>query len=363
MNHSAHPLSRLWIYRRPQSETRCSQRERLRGRPRWHRTALALILTMGCASPALAQSDSSADAGERSSNNDSAVEQIDAPNPERLRGDSLRMAGDLAGAVEAYHKALKQSPRDGETAYAVASTFALHGGFPDSAFHYLKLALEVDDSLQPLWDADLYYLTDDPRWEDIEEIRLDRLAEQIGRGFNRDYARRLYRLRMNEWGYRYQVMLAYRTLGPESPIPTAISHAMGQHHKENMIALEALIEQYGWPELSAVGEEAAYAAGNVLNHHDLATRQRYLPMLKDACERGEADWSRYAHIFDRTELELGNPQVFGTQMEMNEETGRYEPRPMIDPADVNKRRAAKGMEPIEAQLQRFNESMERDFGS
>lgn len=64
-----------------------------------------------------------------------------------------------------------------------------------------------------------------------------------------------------------------------------------------------------------------------------------------------------------TELELGNPQVYGTQMEMDEEAGRHVPRPLVDPERVDERRAAKGMEPISAQLRRFNESMERDFGS
>ncbi len=101
----------------------------------------------------------------------------------------------------------------------------------------------------------------------------------------------------------------------------------------------------------------------MINHADLATRQQYLPLLEAVCEKGEGDWSRYAHILDRTELELGNPQVYGTQMEMNEERQRYEPRPILNPDQVDARRAEKGMEPLEAQLQRFNESMQRDFGA
>lgn len=50
-------------------------------------------------------------------------------------------------------------------------------------------------------------------------------------------------------------------------------------------------------------------------------------------------------------------------MEMNEATGRYEPRPMADPERVDERRAAKGIEPLEVQLRRFNEHMQRDFGT
>lgn len=270
------------------------------------------------------------------------------------------MAGDLVGAVEAYREAWSEG---GDVAYALAGTFALHPQFADSAFHYLDLALADEDSVRALWDPDLYLLAGDERWRGVEDEELDKLATQVSGTFDREYARDLFRLRMNEWAYRYHIMLAFRQLGPDSPVLTALATAMGEHHDENLARLLVLIEERGWPELSAVGEEAAYAAGNVVNHSDLATRQRYLPILEAVCERGECDWSRYAHILDRTELELGNPQVYGTQMEMDEETGRYVPRPLVDPDRVDERRAARGMEPISAQLRRFNESMERDFGS
>lgn len=286
-----------------------------------------------------------------------------AQDSERSRGDSLRMAGDLAGAVEAYLGVLRRNGNDGDAAYAVASTYALHGGFPDSAFRYLDMALEHENTARPLWDSDLYFLTDDERWDEIEASELDKLAGQVSGQFEREYARQLLRIRMNEWAYRYHIMLAYRQLDPNSPILSALGKAMAENHEENLIQLEGLIQAYGWPEISAVGDDAAYAAGNVINHADLATRQRYLPLLTAACERGECDWSDYAHILDRTELELGNSQVYGTQMEMNEVTGHYEARSMVEPEKVDERRSAKGMEPIEAQLRRFNESMKRDFGA
>jgi hypothetical protein len=271
------------------------------------------------------------------------------------------MAGDLAGALDVYLHLLKQSGDDGGAAYAVASTFALQAQYPDSAFYYLNVALAHEDTMHPLWDSDFYFLTNDERWKQIETRQLDKLDEQVRGSFQREYARQLLHIRMNEWAFRYHIMLAFRQLSPQSPILTALTKAMSEHHDNNLVYLQQLIEDKGWPELSSVGEEAAYAAGNVINHADLATRQRYLPLLEAVCERGEGDWSRYAHILDRTELELGNPQVYGTQMERNEETGRYEPRPMRDPEHVDERRAEKGIEPLEAQLMRFNERMARDF--
>ena len=179
------------------------------------------------------------------------------------------MAGDLVGAVEAYREARSTGE---DVAYALAGTFALHPQFADSAFYYLDLALADEDSMQPLWDSDLYLLTDDSRWLKIEDEQLDKLAVQVTGAFNREYTRELLRIRMREWAYRYHIMLAFRQLGPDSPVLTALATAMGEHHDENLAQLQSLIEAHGWPELSAVGEEAAYAAGNVVNHSDLATR-------------------------------------------------------------------------------------------
>ncbi|GAB5533859.1 MAG: hypothetical protein Rubg2KO_01080 [Rubricoccaceae bacterium] len=283
-----------------------------------------------------------------------------AQSAAQARGDSLKLAGNLVGAVQAYTAALDQGE---EVAFELASTYALHPQFADSAFHYLTLALDTEDSMRPLWHSDFALLANDDRWTQIEATQLDKLEAQVAGPFNREYARQLLRMRVHEWAYRYPIMLAFRQLGPNSPIVTALSTAMSANHDDNLLALAPLIEEHGWPELSAVGEEAAYAAGNVINHSDLATRQRYLPLLKAVCERGEGDWSRYAHIYDRTELEKGNPQLYGTQMQQNPETGRYEPQPLVDPETVDERRAALLMEPLADQLQRFNENMARDFGS
>ena len=280
----------------------------------------------------------------------------------RATADSLRFAGEIDSAVNAYRDVLRHHPDDGQTLYALASTYALQPHRLDSAFYYLTRALASDSSMRPLWDADLFFMQDDPRWAQIETTQLDKLALQVGGDFDREYARQLFRIRMKEHAYRYHIMLSMRRLGQQSPVVTALAKAMSEHHDDNMIRLEQLIHEKGWPALSRVGEAAAYTAGNVINHADLETRKHYLPMLKAVCEKGEGDWSRYAHILDRVELEQGNKQVYGTQMEFNEQTRRFEPQPIIDPDNVHQRRAEIGLEPLEEQLRRFNKTVLRDFG-
>jgi hypothetical protein len=191
---------------------------------------------------------------------------------------------------------------------------------------------------------------------------LDRLAGEVEGVFDRDLARTLLAMRRNEWIGRYHIMLLFRQTGGQSPVLTMLSDAMNERHSENEEALIAILDEQGWPRMSTVGEEAAFAATNVLTHMALEARQAYLPMLKEACEAGEADWAEYAPSLDRTELESGRPQIYGTQMEMDEELGEYIPQNLIDPENVDKRRSEIGMEPISAQLERFNIAMKRDFG-
>ena len=283
-------------------------------------------------------------------------------------GDSLRMAGDLPAAAQALHGAYEATPaeeRGGEdgVGYQLASTLALIGNQNDNAFMIMDQILPTLETMKVLYDPDMYFLTEDARWEGVEAAMLDRLAGQVGGTFDRDLAAQLLDMRRNEWVGRYHIMLLFRQTGGQSPVLTLLSHAMGQRHKQNEADLIAILEEQGWPHLSAVGEEAAFAATNVLTHMSLEERQTYLPMLAAACEAGQADWGEYAPSFDRTELESGRPQVYGTQMELDEATGDYVPQPMIEPDRVDERRAAIGMEPIADQLARFNAAMKRDFGS
>ncbi|MEQ9104491.1 MAG: hypothetical protein RIE53_07310 [Rhodothermales bacterium] len=284
----------------------------------------------------------------------------------RAVGDSLRAAGDLLAAVDAYTEVYDQTrpdERGGEEgiSYALASTYALHLDYLDPAFKHLEEALPAMESMRVLYDPDLYFMTEDPRWEHIEQTMLDRLSMQVSGVFDRELARKLFRMRRNEWVGRYHMMLLFRQSAGQSPVLTLLSHAMGKRHEKNQAVLLDILDDGGWPPLSTVGEEAAFAAANTLTHMDLEMRLQILPVMKRACEAGEADWYEYAPSLDRTELESGRPQVYGTQMMLDERSGEYVPQPMTDPEHVDERRAAKGMEPIADQLARFNAAMKRDF--
>jgi len=286
----------------------------------------------------------------------------------RTEGDSLRMAGDLPAAAEAYRLAYAATANNdlklGEEgiSYVLATTLALKGNEPDDAFTYLIESMSGMTSMKVLYDPDLHFLVRDERWKDVEDTMLYRLATTVTGTFDRELALRLLNIRRNEWVGRYHIMLLFRQTGGQSPVLSMLSYSMGERHIANEANLIEVLKEKGWPRMSAVGEDAAYAASNVLTHMGLEARQTYLPMLAEACEAGEADWAEYAPSLDRTELESGRLQVYGTQMQMDEDLGSYVTYDLLDPDSVEDRRAAIGLEPLAVQLERFNVAMKRDFG-
>jgi hypothetical protein len=114
--------------------------------------------------------------------------------------------------------------------------------------------------------------------------------------------------------------------------------------------VHALIKLIGndWPKISEVGERPTKTAFLVISHTaDTSMIAHYLPILKNRCEAGEAEWIHYATLSDRMLVHRGLPQHFGTQYRPPDSEGE---RPILFPlenaAKVNEWRAELGLEAI-----------------
>ena len=87
--------------------------------------------------------------------------------------------------------------------------------------------------------------------------------------------------------------------------------------------LIGIIENYGYPDVSLVGEEANHAARIILNHSNLSVQEKYLPNLKESCQRGESDWDGYAYIFDRIRTKKKQKVMYGCSWYYNETRKTY----------------------------------------
>lgn len=123
----------------------------------------------------------------------------------------------------------------------------------------------------------------------------------------------------------------------------------------NTIFVEEVFKKYGYPGKTLVGQGTNIAAWLVIQHSDKIGE--YLPLIKEAGQKGELDMASVAMMEDRYLMQQELEQVYGTQgMTLNSNSKKPIPLiwPIKDPESVNKRRKEVGFtETIEEYSERL----------
>jgi hypothetical protein len=135
-------------------------------------------------------------------------------------------------------------------------------------------------------------------------------------------------------------------------------HGILEVDSRHLGRLKEIVDQYGWPGKSLVGEDGANAAWLLVQHatQDPQFMKHCRGLMKRAMENGEAAPKDYAYLEDRVRLQDGKPQLYGTQF-VQDSKGRLVLQPLKDPEDVDIRRRKMGLMPLalyEAELRRFS---------
>lgn len=136
--------------------------------------------------------------------------------------------------------------------------------------------------------------------------------------------------------------------------------AWPQVDADNALRMAEILDEFGWPGWSLVGEDGAFAAWLLIQHADfnLDLQKRGLALLRAAVEADDADPSDLAYLIDRVLVAEGKPQIYGTQLGVDAD-GEITPRtPIEDEANVDARRADMGLGTLEDYYDEFRESME-----
>ena len=115
---------------------------------------------------------------------------------------------------------------------------------------------------------------------------------------------------------------------------------------KNTDKLKRIILEMGWPTKSKFGEEAAHAAWMIAQHSDKETafQRLCLEAMKNLSE-DEIEKADLALLEDRVRIKEGKPQLYGTQFSVSED-GKFEPEPIEDENNLDKRRKEMGLEPF-----------------
>jgi hypothetical protein len=113
----------------------------------------------------------------------------------------------------------------------------------------------------------------------------------------------------------------------------------------NYFVLLKIINEHGYPNYDLVGEETSNNFWALVQHQDkhIKFQDSILILLKKEVDRNKASKSNYAYLVDRVLVNKNKKQIYGTQMRINRKTNSYEPHPVKNRKNLNKRRATMGL--------------------
>ena len=269
-----------------------------------------------------------------------------------LEADSLfNKVGDLKKSILLYTQAYyKCGNKDVE--FNLSKAHALLGN-NHSAFYHLNNVFEKDSTSELFDVGEYYFLIKDKRWEEVIDKQLEKIQAKSGKIKKIELAKKLIDMRIKDQSYYYYIAkLPYsRELSDKYwPIKDKIN-------KKNLKELKELIhENGGWPKISEVSSTVSGAAFLIIQHSEPKTMQYYYIYFRKCVEEGEAEKRHLALMTDRMIRNLGAKQIYGTQISFDENTGIYylDLNDVIDPINLNKRRAEMDLKPIEEYLKNWN---------
>jgi len=258
-------------------------------------------------------------------------------------------AKDFENSAKQYTEAFKVNDWKGLPGdrYNAACSWAL-AKVPDSAFFQLeRIATKADYSNYGhiTTDPDLVSLYNDPRWKPLLE-RIKQNKDRAEVNLNKPLVAILDTIYVEDQKYRQQIEGIEKKFGRESKEMSELWTTIAEKDSINLIKVKMILDKYGWLGPDEIGGTGNSTLFLVVQHADLATQEKYLPMMRAAVKNGKAQGSALALLEDRVALRKGKRQIYGSQIGRNPETGVYYVSPLEDPEHVDERRAEVGLPPL-----------------
>ncbi|MCE3280168.1 MAG: hypothetical protein K0S44_2359 [Bacteroidetes bacterium] len=231
--------------------------------------------------------------------------------------------------------------------YNAACAFAL-AEIPDSAFYYLKMIVKNGyvKHEQIANDPDLRSLQKDKRWNPLIETVKVNIKNKEAK-LNKALIKELDSIGAEDQKYRVRLNDIEQNYGKKSKEWEEITEKIKSIDSLNLIRLKQIIDQYGWPGPELVRENGNVAVFLVVQHADLKTQEKYLPVMREAVKNGNAFAYDLALLEDRVAVGQGKKQIYGSQIIKDPKTGKDTLAPIEDFVNVDKRRSEAGLEPLE----------------
>jgi hypothetical protein len=239
--------------------------------------------------------------------------------------------------------------------YKAATAFALDKKI-NSAFYHLNYLAEgtskYRDVVQLISDTNLQVLHTAPQWE-----KLLAMVEANKALYEKDMDKPLMALLDSVYKedqiLRRQISSIAGEYGYNSKEMSAHWKVLREKDSLNLIVVEEILDTRGWLGAKVIGSRGNMALFLVIQHSPLTVQEKYLPMMREAVTRGNANPYNLALLEDRVATGQGRRQIYGSQIGTDSETGKHFVYPLLDPENVNERRARVGLNTIEQYISRW----------
>jgi hypothetical protein len=227
--------------------------------------------------------------------------------------------------------------------YIAACAWALANN-KDSAFNQLFKVVKNSNFLFEDYvtsNSDLKALHSDYRWDVVNEIikskEYDELIsdKSLGSTFKDIY--------FKDVKLRQQVSQIEKNFGFQSDTAKAFWKRIMENDSITLTTVIQILNTRGWLGSDVIGVLGNRTLFLSIQHSDLETQEKYLPMMREAVQKGNASPSNYAYLVDRIALRKGKKQIYGTQLTRDKKTGEYYILPLEDPDKVDMRRKEVGL--------------------
>jgi len=144
---------------------------------------------------------------------------------------------------------------------------------------------------------------------------------------------------------RGQVIPTIRSFGEDSDEMKVLNTQILDFDSISLVRVKEVIDSLGWLGKGEVGEMANEALFLTIQHSlDPEDRVHYFPFLKSSAEKGQSNLTDMATMYDRIQVEKGEPQRYGTQSRLV--NGVKVLYPIEDAEHVNRRRKKVGLKKL-----------------
>jgi outer membrane protein assembly factor BamB len=127
---------------------------------------------------------------------------------------------------------------------------------------------------------------------------------------------------------------------------TPLARKLEEIDRKNTARMKEVVEKFGWPGKSLVGADGANTAWLLVQHADKDRdfQKKCLRLMKPLVARGEVTGQDVAYLTDRVLVGEKQKQLYGTQCTVTNGEVKFDP--IEDEANVDKRRAEIGLQPL-----------------